>query len=156
MYIRSDAEDAKQKTPEIDSAVDRNLIIKNNYLAAQKIGFHFIDRGPMDALAFQNSEEDKQRRRTEILSLLGNRVEEGEICLLAAAGTECEKRNWRRGRPPTQGGDAAYFDKQLAELRNAYGLSEGHGYWSDRSDTGSVARQITLKALLEAYEPWSP
>ena len=152
MYLSIDKLDVEQ-SKKVDTFVFRELKEKNFRMYRAGVGFHFVDRAPLDFYAF--SKDDAERKeKTEKLDALVTRdmqLHPGEIVFIRAKGKTLVERNLRRGRPPEDAGNAVYLDKQTANLEKIY--KPNLVLHTDNQSAGEIAKRIVRHALFEKYTP---
>lgn len=117
------------------------------------IGFHFMDRAPLDLYAFSNDADENKKKTLELRDAVvrDKPFQAGEVIFIAANSAELVKRNLRRGRSPDDSGTVDYFDKQLIGLKQIY--EPAVVIQTDQEAKGDIARRVARKALLGEYEP---
>jgi SIR2-like protein len=152
MYLSFDqlkAEDAKK----VDGFVYGELKEKNRRMHDAGVGFHFMDRAPLDLYAFSKDDEERKRKTMEIKEIVtrDKALQAGEIVFVTARGETLVKRNLGRGRMPTSSGTATYLDDQGVQLFDIY--QPATQFSTDELSSGEVARKVARHALLEDYAP---
>jgi len=139
----------------INSWVVGQLSKKNTLLKDAKLGFFFMDRGPLDALVFSKDKEERKEKAIDLLEKFqgDNRLEEAQVFFVSASGEELVSRNLRRGRLPEDGGDKDYLDKQSKDLKSLYQPVDNCVVNSEYILPGEVARKIATHCLLGPYSP---
>ena len=137
----------------VDTFIYSELKEKNIQMHDAGVGFHFMDRAPLDLYAF--SKDDAQRKKkTEKLKALvtkDKQLHPGEIIFVWAEGQTLVERNYGRGRPPDDSGKAEYFEEQTVNLKKIYDPTLV--LQTDNLPVGEIAKQIVRHALLEEYMP---
>ena len=139
----------------INSWVIGQLSKKNTVLKHAKLGFFFMDRGPLDALVFSKNKEERKKKAQELHGKFkgDNCLEEAQVFFVSASGEELVSRNLRRGRLPEDGGDKDYLEKQSEDLKSLYQPIDNCIINSDHILPGEVARKIATQCLLGPYSP---
>lgn len=124
---------------------------KNVIMKKDNPGFYFMDRGPLDLLAFSETSEERSRKIEKLLkqSADENQLVNGQVQYVFAQGDILQERNTRRGRLPNEGGDSKYLSRQGEDLLALY--STKHIYDSAKKNAGEVAREFAVTALLGEY-----
>ncbi|WP_417455906.1 SIR2 family protein [Kordiimonas sp.] len=137
----------------IDNWVSKQIRRKNEFMRNADVGFYFMDRGPLDALAFSKTAEEVAEKADKILNGIGNgrRLEEGEVIFLSALPKELIRRNLGRGR--LKKNDDEYLRIQSEDLRETYQVSPEKIRYTDRANAKEIARQIMIECLTGDYTP---
>jgi hypothetical protein len=152
MYLSFD-----KLTPEQDKKVNdfiyRELKEKNKRLSAGGVGFHFMDRAPLDLYAFSKTEVERRKKTRDIKNKVtrDQGFVSGEIVFIYAGGETLVRRNLGRGRPPKDSGEAEYLQEQCDALRSIY--NPPNVYATDACNAGELARRVARHALLGDYKP---
>ena len=138
---------------EIDNFLYDELKEKNRRMDEARVGFHFMDRAPLDLYAFskdeQENKEKTQRLKEEVMR--DKRLKDGAIIFVTAKGVNLVKRNMKRGRVPQTSGDTDYLESQSAKLQDIYKPS--FRLDTDDLDAGEIAKRVARLALLEESRP---
>jgi len=137
----------------IDAFLYQELKEKNRRMHAAGVGFHFMDRAPLDLYAFSNSDEENKNKSKKLRKLVTRRkpLQEGEVLFIEAEPKTLVKRNMARGRPPAKAGEHEYLGDQVKKLKAIYGPS--FILSTDDYNAGDVARKVARHVLLGLYEP---
>ena len=152
MYLSFD-----KLTPEQNKTVDnfiyRELKEKNRRFSGAGVGFHFMDRAPLDLYAFSVSDDERRAKTKELKARVVRDMgfAQGEIIFISAGGKALVKRNLGRGRSPTEAGKAEYLEKQTIDLKNTY--TPKTTYETDGCDAAKLAKLVSRHVLLDEYEP---
>jgi len=144
-------EPAEEK--EVDDFVYSELKEKNIRMCDAGVGFHFMDRAPLDLYAFSNDAEENSQK-TELLEDRVTRdkdFQQGEIVFLQASGAILEERNLGRGRIPDTSGTAEYLEEQCENIKKIYAPT--FVLSSENCDPGALAQRVARRALMGPYEP---
>lgn len=153
MYYAHDKLDADAQK-KVDAFIYAELKEKNLRMDATLVGFHFMDRAPLDLYAFSKGDADENKRKTAELKEHVTRdkgLQPGEIVYITARPDSLVKRNLGRGRPPADSGNEAYFAEQDKQLREVY--QPAAVISTDDFPSGEIARQIARHALFDDYSP---
>lgn len=137
----------------VDSFIYGELKEKNIRMHDAGVGFHFMDRAPLDLYAF-SKDDDERKRKTHDLQQFVTRdkpLQSGEIVFVNARGETLVKRNLGRGRLPETSGTEEYLTGQAKCLSDLYGPSVVVS--TDDQTSGDVAKQVARHVLLEDYLP---
>lgn len=137
----------------VDEFVYSEIKEKNIRMTNTSVGFHFMDRAPLDLYAFSKDDDEKKQKTNElkIKSFRGRPIQSGEIVFITASGQCLVKRNLGRGRAPEDAGDAEYLEEQGRDLEDLY--SPNLIIPSDELTAGDIGRRVARFALLEDYTP---
>ncbi len=152
MYLASTKIDEAQQAI-IDRFIYSELKEKNKRMHAASVGFHFMDRAPLDLYAFSNSDSDNQEKSRKLRDLVtrDQPLQKGEILFIEALPKTLVRRNMARGRPPEEAGTEAYFEKQIVNLKAVY--SPTFTLSTELYNAGDVARRVARHVLFEDYSP---
>ncbi len=142
-----------EEEKEVDDFVYLELKEKNLRMCDAGVGFHFMDRAPLDLYAFSNNETENAEK-TRILEDRVTRdkdFQQGEIVFLEASGDILEQRNLGRGRVPDTSGSAAYLNEQCARIKSIY--NPRIALSTEACSPGLLAQAIARIALMGPYEP---
>lgn len=142
-----------EEETEVDDFVYSELKEKNIRMCDAGVGFHFMDRAPLDLYAFSNSESENADK-TRILEDRVTRdkdFQQGEIVFLEASGDVLEQRNLGRGRVPGTSGSAEYLDEQCAGIKSIY--EPAFVLSTEDCSPGLLARKVARTALMGPYDP---
>jgi len=150
MYLSFEKLDSEQRN-KVDKFIYGELKEKNKRLNDAGVGFHFMDRAPLDLYAFCSDEHEKKIKTNEIInSITKNKpLQEGEILFLWADGKTLVERNYGRGRPPENAGDFQYLDSQKESLKDIY--KPRLDFQTDNQTVGQIAKKVVRHVLLEEY-----
>lgn len=149
----------KQLTDEearlVDEFIYAEIKEKNRRLSRASVGYHFMDRGPLDLYAFSSDDNERSTKTMKIRNSVcrSTPLKDGQVIFLSASGETLVNRNFSRGRKPTDSGDAAYLRSQDDALRDIYRPT--YSFDTDSSSAGEVARQIVRHILSQEYLPTS-
>ncbi|AVO46631.1 SIR2 family protein [Phreatobacter cathodiphilus] len=152
MYLASDKiGEAEQRV--IDRFLNEELKEKNIRMHAAGVGFHFMDRAPLDLYAFTPTQEEEKRKSRELRELVtrSKPLQQGEVLFVHAEPSTIVKRNMSRGRHPDKAGKESYFLKQTSKLKEVY--SPSFVVSTDELNASETARKVARYALLEEYAP---
>lgn len=137
----------------VDKFVYRQIKEKNELLSRASVGFHFMDRAPLDLYAFSQDDGERKQKTKDLDDQVVRikSLQNGEIVFLSAEGGELVQRNLRRGRSPDDAGDAGYLDEQTKKLQALY--SPEICIATDRLPAEEIARNIARHVLLKEYKP---
>lgn len=152
MYIASNQINSIQQTS-IDQFIYSELKEKNRRMHAAPIGFHFMDRAPLDLYAFSKSSDENKIKSGQLRSLVtrDQPLQQGEILFIDAEPATLVRRNMTRGRPPEEAGEVGYFESQIQSLREIY--TPTFTLSTDDYGAGAVARKVARHVLFEDYNP---
>lgn len=152
MYLASNKIDAVQQQT-VDSFIYSELKEKNKRMHGAPVGFHFMDRAPLDLYAFSKSQAENAAKSKALREQVTNdqSLQRGEILFIEATPSELVMRNIRRGRPPEDAGQPAYFEKQIKDLKKIY--QPGFVLSTEHHNAGEVARKVARHALFDDYNP---
>ncbi|AZC28807.1 hypothetical protein C4K38_0825 [Pseudomonas chlororaphis subsp. piscium] len=152
MY-RSSKTLSKDEAEKIDSFVYGELKEKNNRMHSAGVGFHFMDRGPLDLYAFSQDVDENKKKTSDMKSIITRHRDwqNGEIIFLEAKGTTLVSRNYSRGRSPEQAGKEDYLDNQTSALKEIY--SPKFIFNTEGQTPGQIAKRVVRKVLLKTYDP---
>ena len=142
----------KEQLEVVDNFIYGELKEKNIQMCDAGVGFHFMDRAPLDLYAFSSSEDDNKKKTQE----LENRVtrdkvfQSGEIVFLEAKGDTLVTRNLGRGREPDTAGTAKDFEEQSYKIKKIYEPS--FVLSTEQEDSGHLAQRVARKALMGPYK----
>ncbi|WP_339506841.1 SIR2 family protein [Pseudomonas sp. EA_15y_Pfl1_P102] len=144
---------SKDEVEKVDGFVYGELKEKNSRMHAAEIGFHFMDRGPLDLYAFSQSEEENKKKTAAMIDIITRQRawQNGEIIFLEAKGGTLVSRNYSRGRSPEQAGEEGYLDTQTAALKNIY--KPTFILNTEDQTPGQIAKRVVRKVLLKSYNP---
>lgn len=152
MYLSFDKlDDATSRN--IDSFVYAELKEKNIRMHDAGVGFHFMDRAPLDLYAFSKDDDERKRKTTDLRQLVtrDKALQSGEIVFVNARGEALVKRNLGRGRLPEASGAVEYLTKQAKCLSDLYGPSIVVS--TDDQTPGEVAKLVARHVLFGDYSP---
>jgi len=137
----------------IDEFLNLELKEKNRLMHSAGVGFHFMDRAPLDLYAFTQTDEEIKRKSKELRELVTRNkpLQEGEIIFIEAEPKTLVKRNMARGRPPEKAGRDDYLEEQIRKLKEIY-----HPKFilsTDQYNANEVARTVARHVLLGDYTP---
>lgn len=137
----------------IDNFVYSETKEKNMRMHNAGIGFHFMDRAPLDLYAFSNDDHERQRKTEELRDVVtrDRSLHSGEIVFVTASGETLVRRNLGRGRDPETSGTAEYLNDQSEFLQKLY--EPTYILDTDQQLAGEVAKKVARHALLEEYKP---
>lgn len=137
----------------IDAFLYQELKEKNRRMHAAGVGFHFMDRAPLDLYAFSKTDEENKKKSREMRELVtrSKPLQEGAVIFIEAKPTTLVKRNMARGRPPTKAGEHEYLSGQIQKLKEIYEPS--FILSTDDYNAGEVARKVARHVLLGLYKP---
>jgi hypothetical protein len=152
MYLSFDKLDEAQ-AKRVDEFVYSELKQKNILLHSAGIGFHFMDRAPLDLYAFSKNEEERRQKTAELQAkvIRDGKLQSGEVIFVTADGKTLVKRNVSRGRTPEQSGKPEYFEKQQSALREIYEPTIVIRTGDLPPD--EIAKQVARHALFGEYQP---
>lgn len=152
MYLASSKISSTQQET-IDQFIYSELKEKNKRMHGAKVGFHFMDRAPLDLYAFSKNDEDNKLKSKALREQVtrDQPLQQGEIVFVVAEPKTLVMRNMARGRPPKKAGQQKYFKEQIANLKGVY--QPKFVLSSDRHDAGEVARAVARHALFDDYNP---
>jgi hypothetical protein len=142
-----------EESKKVDSFVYAELKEKNIQMHSAGVGFHFVDRAPLDLYAFSRGEEEQKNKTKHLQEIVARDkpLQLGEVVFLHAGGNTLVERNYGRGRPPSDAGEASYLAKQAADLKGIYNPSIIEE--TDKRSAGEIAKRVARHALLDKYEP---
>ncbi|MGY2200946.1 SIR2 family protein [Pseudomonas gingeri] len=142
-----------EEAKKIDSFVYSELKEKNDRMHRAEVGFHFMDRGPLDLYAFSKSADENKKKTADMKRLITRHSiwQSGEIIFLEAKGSTLVSRNYSRGRPPKKAGEAEYLDNQKDTLKEIY--EPKFILDTDGLTPGQIAKKVVRRVLLQPYEP---
>ena len=155
LMYRSSVDLSDDEQRQVDQFVYSELKEKNLRMERADVGFHFMDRAPLDLYAFPNDAE-KQRRKTAELReevVRDAQFRDGEIIFITASPQCLERRNLKRGRIPNSSGDSIYLKTQSETLQSIY--SPSLVLETDELLPGEIARRVAYHALFGPYNPVS-
>ena len=125
---------------------------KNIKMCNAGVGFHFMDRAPLDLYAFSSdgSENIKKTQELEDRVTRDKAFQSGEIVFLEAKGDTLVTRNLGRGREPGTAGSAEHFEKQSTKIKLTYDPS--FVLSTEQVDPGHLAQRVARRALMGPYE----
>lgn len=137
----------------VDSFVYGELKEKNRRLHDSDVGIFFMDRAPLDLYAFSESDDERIQKTKEIKKRVtrDRELHSGQIVFIWAEGHCLVTRNYGRGRPPETSGQAEYYDRQTAALRDIY--KPVLEIQTDRKSVGEIAREVARHAIFGPYTP---
>lgn len=140
-----------KNSKKIDAFVYSELKEKNIRMHDASVGFHFMDRAPLDLYAFSNDDEERKRKTAELKDIVTRDkvLQSGEIVFITASGETLVKRNLGRGRLPEGSGTAEYLAKQADFLKNIY--KPAFIVATDDLSSGEIAKRVARHALLGEY-----
>lgn len=152
MYLSNKKLSDNQKR-KVDKFIYSELKEKNIRMHEADIGFHFMDRAPLDLYAFSDDEEENKEKSKQIDEKVtrDRPLQNGEIIFLTASGQKLVERNMGRGRLPESSGDEKHFTEQGDYLRDIYGPVIVIN--NDNISSGEIGRQIARHVLFEEYDP---
>jgi predicted ATPase len=152
MYLASTKIDNAQQAI-IDRFIYSELKEKNKRMHAASVGFHFMDRAPLDLYAFSNSDADNKEKSRQLRELVtrDQPLQKGEILFIEAPPQTLVRRNMARGRPPEEAGKEEYFKDQTVNLKAVYDPS--FILATEASSAGEVARRMARHVLFDGYSP---
>lgn len=142
-----------EETNMVDGFIYSELKEKNRRLSRAEIGFHFMDRAPLDLYAFSKDEAENKEKTVKLQRLVVNnkRLQDGEILFIYAKGETLVERNYSRGRRPEDAGSALYYDDQSNGLKKIY--SPTFCLDTNSHTAGQVAKKVVRHVLLGKYSP---
>lgn len=152
LYMSFDKLTDEQKIT-VDDFIYKELKEKNSRFSKCDIGFHFMDRAPLDLYAFSLSDEENKKKTSALRRNVtkGKVLQVGEIIFLTANGKELVKRNYCRGRAPGEAGEASYLEKQSNDLREIYNPTVI--FETDTESAQLIAKKVVRHVLFDAYDP---
>lgn len=153
MYYAHDKIDPDKRQKVVDAFVYSELKEKNRRMTEAGVGFHFMDRAPLDLYAFSKSDDENKSKTAQLKALVtrDRELKAGEIVFITARPETLVRRNLGRGRLPADAGDEAYLEKQDLNLQSVYAPVTP---WStDDCNAGELAKRIARHALMEDYAP---
>jgi hypothetical protein len=152
MYLAFDKLSLAEKK-NVDDFVYKELKEKNKRFKNMGVGFHFMDRAPLDLYAFTKTEEEKRAKTKEVKERVvgDDPFVRGEVIFVYAAADALVKRNLGRGRAPKDAGKAKYLEKQTNDLRAIY--SPTLVYDTGLCGEAELARKVARHALMGDYTP---
>ncbi|MFI8607943.1 SIR2 family protein [Pseudomonas sp. NPDC077649] len=144
---------SEEEAKKVDSFVYSELKEKNNRMHSAPVGFHFMDRGPLDLYAFSKDIEEKKKKTSEMKSVITRHREwqNGEIIFLEANASTLVSRNYSRGRSPDQSGKEDYLDAQTKALKAIY--NPKFVFNTEGQTPGQIAKRVVRRVLLKNYDP---
>lgn len=151
MYLASDKINDEQKDV-IDKFIYSELKEKNKRMHDAGVGFHFMDRGPLDLYAFTKTPEENKRKSRELHERVTRdmALQKGAIIFTEALPDTLVVRNMNRGRSPDEAGTGKYFAKQIEKLKEIY--RPIFIVSTERRGTEEAARDVARHALLGDYK----
>ncbi|HEY1720745.1 MAG TPA: SIR2 family protein [Magnetospirillaceae bacterium] len=152
MYLASSKIDAEQQAT-IDKFIYSELKEKNKRMHNASIGFHFMDRAPLDLYAFSKSHAENKKKSGELRELVTRdlSLQKGEVLFIEAPPSVLVQRNLARGRPPDDAGKEEYFVNQTVNLKDVY--KPPFVFSTGSNDAGDVARRVARHVLFDDYQP---
>ncbi|MFL9867596.1 SIR2 family protein [Paraburkholderia fungorum] len=152
MY-RSFKQLSQEESEKVDSFIYGELKEKNRRMHAAGVGFHFMDRGPLDLYAFSENESENKGKTAAMKRIITRHrpLQNGGIIFLQAKAETLVERNYTRGRSPEQAGSKDYFEAQIAALKDIYEPS--FVYNTEGQTPGQIAKKVVRRVLLKGYEP---
>jgi predicted ATPase len=152
MYLASTQLNEEQKVM-VDRFLYSELKEKNKRMHAAQVGFHFMDRAPLDLYAFSNLDNENKEKSRKLRELVTHDqpLQKGEILFVEATPRALVRRNMARGRPPEDAGKEEYFENQTNKLKAVYGPS--FVISTEQYNAGDVARLVARHVLLDDYSP---
>ncbi|OHX37755.1 hypothetical protein BJL95_08115 [Methylomonas sp. LWB] len=152
MYLSFDKLDDNEKE-KVDNFVYGELKEKNIRISKAGVGFHFMDRAPLDLYAFSNDDKERKDKTKSIKSKVTRHqgFQRGEIIFVTAKGETLVKRNLGRGRLPSKSGEEGYLEQQSGFLKDLYNPNIIIN--TDNMMPGEAARKIARHVLLDEYSP---
>jgi len=137
----------------IDEFLNQELKEKNRRMHAAGVGFHFMDRAPLDLYAFTQTDEEIKRKSKELREVVTRNkpLQEGEIIFIEAQPKTLVKRNMARGRPPEKAGQDDYLGEQIRKLKEIY--CPTFVLSTDEYNADDSARIVSRQVLLGDYTP---
>lgn len=138
----------------INGWIYSQLRMKNEKINLSGIGYHFMDRAPLDALAFSRNKAEKKKKARQIEEAFsGIDFVSGEVVFVEASLGDLVHRNLRRGRRFPKGNEERYLKKQRDDLKDVYDVGLQNRHSTSAKGTPEVSRDIAYKALMGDYEP---
>lgn len=152
MYRSADQLSAEEKA-EVDDFLWRELKEKNRRMEQAPVGFHFMDRAPLDLYAFSKDDNENKDKTQNIRNIVirDSQLKNGAVVFITASGKHLVQRNLKRGRDPETSGTDQYLEKQSDKLKDIY--SPNIELLTDELCAGELARRVARIALLENYSP---
>ncbi len=143
----------KKEQVKVDNFVYAELKEKNIRMDQAGVGFHFMDRAPLDLYAFSIDETERKKKTADLQNIVtrDKALQAGQIVFLTASGNTLVKRNLGRGRIPEKSGSEIYFEKQSNFLESIY--EPNFVFKNTDLDAGSIAKQVARHALLNEFDP---
>jgi hypothetical protein len=150
MFLSFDKLTAEQQS-QVSTFLYAELKEKNIRMANVDVGFHFMDRAPLDLYAFSKNDDERKKKTLELKDLVtrDKPLQMGEIVFVTAEGRELVMRNLGRGRLPDSSGDERYFEEQSNYLRSLYNPS--CVIITTGMNRGDIAKRVAREALLGEY-----
>ncbi|RMR13610.1 SIR2 family protein [Pseudomonas syringae group genomosp. 3] len=144
---------SEEENTKVDNFIYAELKEKNRRMLEAKIGFHFMDRGPLDLYAFSKDQKENKKKTADMKSIItrDRSWQNGEIIFLEAKGSTLVSRNYLRGRTPEKSGQEEYFDAQTQTLKDIYNPS--FIFDTEGQTPGQIARRVVRRVLLKHYSP---
>lgn len=152
MYLASTKINADQQEV-VDQFIYSELKEKNKRMHAASVGFHFMDRAPLDLYAFSNPKIDNKGKSRKLRDLVtrDQPLQKGEILFVEASPHSLVRRNMARGRPPEDAGKEEYFENQTKDLKAVYNPS--FTISTELCSADEVARRVARHVLFDDYNP---
>jgi energy-coupling factor transporter ATP-binding protein EcfA2 len=141
----------------VDTFLKAQLYTKNQTMAQAAPGFHIMDRGYLDLIAFSDEDAENVRKVDMLESHVssGHSLQNGQIILLIAEEDELEKSQWGRGRiPKSYGGDGYSKDTLVRQQTILQAIYAPHWQYNARSfAAGELARLVAFDVLTKPCVP---
>jgi len=151
MYLSFDKlTDAEQTL--VNAFIYAELKEKNIRMTKVDVGFHFMDRAPLDLYAFSKDDADRRQKTAELQKVLtpNKPLQPGQIVFITADGRELVKRNLGRGRIADSSGDEDYLERQSRDLEELY--KPKCKIVTTELSRGKIAQTVARDVLLGNYE----
>ncbi len=144
---------SEDEAKKIDRFIYSELKEKNRRMHFASVGFHFMDRGPLDLYAFSKDISENRKKTLEMKNSITRHREwqNGEIIFLEAHASTLVSRNYSRGRSPEHSGEEDYLKEQTEKLKSIY--SPKYIFNTEGQSSGQIAKRVVRRVLLKGYEP---
>lgn len=150
MYLSFDKLTVEQQNL-VNTFIYTELKEKDLLMTKVEVGFHFMDRAPLDLYAFSKDDEERKQKTLELQNILTARkqLQPGQIVFITADGRELVKRNLGRGRIADASGGEEYLNRQAKYLEDLY--EPVCKIVTTETSRGKIAQSVARRVLLEDY-----
>lgn len=152
MYLASNKINEAQQV-KVDQFIYSELKEKNRRMHVAPVGFHFMDRAPLDLYAFSNTAAENREKTRSLREKVtrDHSLQQGEVIFITATPGTLVRRNMARGRSPEDAGREDYLSGQAKILEEIY--KPTFKLSTELCGAGEAARRVARHVLFSDYCP---